>query len=74
MNLKIRYLGMIISETDLDKDKVYIVGRDKNCHIRLTKDFISREHAKVFFEDEKWWYQDLRNNHPHYRIEKIESN
>lgn len=70
MKINIRYLGIIVADFDLaDTDREYVVGRADDCDIRLTKDFISRRHGKFYFEDSQWWYQDLRENHPHYHSE-----
>ncbi|MBW2251180.1 MAG: trypsin-like peptidase domain-containing protein [Deltaproteobacteria bacterium] len=70
MKIIIRYLGMSIIEKDLQPGE-YTIGRAKDNDIKITHDFISRKHAKVFFEDGQWWYQDLRVGHIHYKIDPI---
>ena len=70
MKIIIRYLGMSIIEKDLPLGE-YTIGRAKDNDIQISHDFISRKHAKVFFEDEQWWYQDLRVGHIHYKIDPI---
>jgi len=55
MKIIIRYLGMSIIEKDLQPDE-YTIGRAKDNDIKISHDFISRKHAKVFFEDGQWWY------------------
>ncbi|MAZ46946.1 MAG: hypothetical protein CME65_00195 [Halobacteriovoraceae bacterium] len=67
MKIIIRYLGTITHEVNLDTEKPeYIIGRAQDCDIRLTKDFISRKHGKIFYQEGQWYYQDLRQDHPHY--------
>jgi V8-like Glu-specific endopeptidase len=70
MKIIIRYLGMSIIEKDLQPGE-YTIGRAKDNDIQISHDFISRKHAKVFFEDGQWWYQDLRVGHIHYKIDPI---
>jgi len=70
MKIIIRYLGMSIIEKDLQPGE-YTIGRAKDNDIRISHDFISRKHAKIFFEDGQWWYQDLRVGHIHYKIDPI---
>lgn len=72
MKINIRYLGKVIEEVNLNSNKnEYLLGRSEECDIRLAKDFISRKHARIFFEDGLWFYQDLRVDHPNYSDEKI---
>ena len=70
MKIIIRYLGMSIIEKDLQPGE-YTIGRSKDNDIKISHDFISRKHAKIFFEDDQWWYQDLRVGHLHYKIDPI---
>jgi S1-C subfamily serine protease len=70
MKIIIRYLGMSIIEKDL-KPGEYTIGRAKDNDIQISHDFISRKHAKIFFADDQWWYQDLRVGHVHYKIDPI---
>src|SRR5580658_1577994 len=46
--------GEIIDETILDPKKEFILGRGDQCDIRLSHSKISRQHAKVYFEDNVW--------------------
>ena len=48
-----------------------MIGRSKDNDIQISHDFISRKHAKVFFKDNQWWYQDLRVEHIHYQKDPI---
>ncbi len=70
MKIIIRYLGMSIIQKDLQPGE-YTIGRAKDNDIQISHDFISRTHAKVFFADDQWWYQDLRVGHIHYKIDPI---
>jgi V8-like Glu-specific endopeptidase len=70
MKIIIRYLGLSIIEKDLQLGE-YTIGRANDNDIQISHDFISRKHAKVFFEDGQWWYQDLRVGHIHYKIDPI---
>jgi len=70
MKIIIRYLGMSIIEKDLQPGG-YMIGRSKDNDIQISHDFISRKHAKVFFQDNQWWYQDLRVEHIHYQKDPI---
>ncbi|MDY6792249.1 MAG: trypsin-like peptidase domain-containing protein [Thermodesulfobacteriota bacterium] len=70
MKIIIRYLGMSIIQKDL-KPGEYTIGRAKGNDIQISHDFISRTHAKIFFADGQWWYQDLRVGHIHYKIDPI---
>ncbi|MEO0336733.1 MAG: FHA domain-containing protein, partial [Pseudomonadota bacterium] len=72
MNLIIRYLGSVIVDKNLIVGKEYLMGRGEDCDIHLGKDFISRTHAKIYFSEGSWWYQDLRTHNPHYRKDPIE--
>ena len=62
MKIIIRHLGMPLFEKDLDPGE-HTIGRSSENDIRLLHDFISRKHAKIFFKDGEWWYQDLRTDH-----------
>ena len=70
MKIIIRYLGMSMIQKDLQPGE-YTIGRAKDNDIQISHDFISRTHAKVFFADGQWWYQDLRVGHIHYKIDPI---
>lgn len=62
-----RFKGDILLEFQLqDKNKEYILGRSDQSDIRITKDFISRKHGKIYYDEGQWYYQDLREDHPHY--------
>ena len=66
MKILFRYLGVIVFEEELKEEKVYSVGRGLNNDIKLSQDFVSRNHGKIYFKNGKWIYQDLRANHPHF--------
>lgn len=70
MKIIIRYLGMSIVKKDLEPGE-YNVGRSGDNDIQIPHDFISRRHAKIFFKDNQWWYQDLRVEHIHYQKDPI---
>jgi len=70
MKIIIRYLGMSIIQKDLEPGE-YIIGRSKDNDIQISHDFISRKHAKVFFKDGQWWYQDLRVGHIRYKKDPV---
>ncbi len=70
MKIIIRYLGMPIVQRDLEPGE-YKVGRSGDNDIQISHDFISRRHAKIFFKDDQWWYQDLRVKHIHYQKDPI---
>ena len=74
MNLIIRYLGSVIVDKTLIEGKEYLLGRGEDANIHLGKDFISRKHAKIYFSEGSWWYQDLRTSNPHFRKDPIEIN
>ena len=65
MKIIIRHLGIPLIEKDLDPGE-YTIGRSSENDIRLLHDFISRKHAKIFFKDGEWWYQDMRIDHSHF--------
>lgn len=71
MKFYIRFLGLVIAERDLEGGE-YIIGRSSDCDIRLTQDFISRRHGKLYSEGDRWFYQDLREGHPHYSAQAKE--
>jgi len=62
----VRYLGIVVFERDLSPGE-YVIGRSPECDIRLAQDFISRQHGKLYFEDDAWWYRDLRSSHPNHQ-------
>jgi S1-C subfamily serine protease len=68
MKLVIRYLGLVILRRELQPGE-YSIGRAEDNDIQLSQDFVSRRHAKVYFADGQWFYQDLREGHPNYREE-----
>ncbi len=70
MKIIIRYLGMPIVQRDL-KPGEYKIGRSGDNDIQISHDFISRRHAKIFFKNDQWWYQDLRVKHLHYQKDPI---
>lgn len=67
MKVFIRFRGSVSFERELDSGREYLLGRSSDCEIRLTQSFISRVHGKVYYRDEQWYYQDLREGHEDYR-------
>ena len=65
LDLVIRYLGVVLVDRKLTPGN-YVIGRGKQCDIKLTQDFISRCHGRIVFEDGSWFYEDLRKEHPKY--------
>lgn len=64
--------GSPIIELDLDSSKEYVIGRSsEESDIRLYQRYISRKHAKLYYSDGKWWYQDLRVGNKSYHAEPI---
>ena len=49
----------------------YTIGRSTENDIRLSQKFISRKHAKIYYKDNEWWYQDLRADHPNFKKDPI---
>jgi hypothetical protein len=37
----------------------FVAGRSPDCDVRVTADFVSRQHVKVMFDGEGWWLKDL---------------
>ena len=60
MKVYVRYLGLILLEKELPPGE-YILGRDKDCDLPLAHEYISRRHGKVYFQDDQWFYKDLRD-------------
>lgn len=46
--------GAMLLERDLDPASQYILGRSSQCDIVLNHPEISRQHLKIYFEDQKW--------------------
>jgi S1-C subfamily serine protease len=67
----VRYLGLVVADKDLEPGE-YTIGRAPESDIRLTQDFISRRHGKLYEREGKWFYQDLREGHPHHSPEPRE--
>ncbi|HEX5035759.1 MAG TPA: trypsin-like peptidase domain-containing protein, partial [bacterium] len=60
MKIFIRHQGNIVAEAELEEGKEYTLGRLPESDIRIAQDFISRQHAKIYFSEGTWWYRDLR--------------
>jgi S1-C subfamily serine protease len=73
MKILVRYLGMTIEKVELSPG-TYVLGRSQECDIVLTQEFISRKHGKIWFENDKWYFQDLREDHPDFSGQAIELN
>ena len=65
LKLVIRYLGVVLIERELEPGE-HRLGRGPDCELRLTQDFISREHGRLYCEEGRWLYEDLRRDHPHF--------
>jgi S1-C subfamily serine protease len=59
MHLIIRYGGIVVHAADLQPGE-YTIGRGKANKIRLHLSMLSRDHGKVYFAEDAWWYQDTR--------------
>lgn len=54
-HLKVRLRGKLIYDVDLNPEQSYVAGRKEDCDIVLQPEKgISREHFKVFFENDVW--------------------
>jgi S1-C subfamily serine protease len=59
-------------ELPLDPEKKEIlIGRSPENDVVLPFDFVSRVHARLYFEEGHWSYQDLRKDHPRREDEPI---
>ena len=78
MKVIIRYLGIHMGELSLEasseEDQEYFIGREPSCQLRLTQEFMSRRHGRIFRKDGKWCYQDLRRDHSQYQADPREIN
>ncbi|MBF0104689.1 MAG: trypsin-like peptidase domain-containing protein [Deltaproteobacteria bacterium] len=63
MKILIRKKGSLVSLYDLQPDQKHLLGRGTFCRIRLHDDHISRKHAEIYFENNQWWYKDIRGDH-----------
>jgi trypsin-like peptidase/FHA domain-containing protein len=70
MKIIIRYQGMLLSKKDLRPGE-YTIGRSTENDIPLSHKFISRRHARIYYKDNEWWYQDLREEHPNFKKDPI---
>ncbi|MCB0308949.1 MAG: trypsin-like peptidase domain-containing protein, partial [Bdellovibrionales bacterium] len=61
MKIFVRYLGLILLEKEL-KPGEYTLGREKDCDLPLAHQNISRQHGRIYHENDEWFYQDLREN------------
>jgi pSer/pThr/pTyr-binding forkhead associated (FHA) protein len=41
--------------------RIFTIGRDKNCHLKLLPDFISRKHAEIHARGNKLFLRDLKS-------------
>jgi hypothetical protein len=44
----------------------FLIGRGNECHIVLEDDAVSRVHAEVKFEGDRWWMRDLQSTNGTY--------
>jgi membrane-bound lytic murein transglycosylase D len=40
---------------------IFLIGRQKDCDVQLLDSCVSRVHAKVLFDGERWWIKDLES-------------
>jgi len=67
VNLVIRYHGAWVTRVELPLSRSEIrLGRAPENDVILSFDFVSREHARVFYSEGSWFYEDLRTDHPRY--------
>lgn len=38
------------------------IGRHADCGLRIPSQYVSRHHARVFFEQGYWWVEDLKSS------------
>mmetsp|Transcript_41259 Transcript_41259/g.47546 ORF Transcript_41259/g.47546 Transcript_41259/m.47546 type:complete len:82 (-) Transcript_41259:147-392(-) len=50
------YFGLQIS--NLNKSKVFELGRSRTCDIKMNLDSISRSHAKIIYEKGEFYLKD----------------
>src|SRR4051794_9877071 len=43
-------------------DRPFRIGRVKECEVRIVREFVSRTHAEVVFEQQRWWIRDLQSS------------
>ena len=46
------------SKKEFQFKKTFFIGRGTSSELRIENDAVSRQHAKVFFEDGSWWIRD----------------
>jgi hypothetical protein len=39
--------------------ETFLIGRGRDCEIRVREPFVSRQHLRVAFDGEGWWLKDL---------------
>ena len=39
----------------------FVIGRGSGCLVQLKDDVVSRGHCKVFWEQGRWWVEDLKS-------------
>ncbi|MFC1745869.1 diguanylate cyclase [Candidatus Riflebacteria bacterium] len=75
MILTISKEGETVTKISL-QEKIYHLGRDDSCEIKLDSGQVSRKHAKIFQQDGKWFLEDPKSKRGTFkngkRIEKIE--
>src|SRR5689334_8914326 len=59
--------GTVLAFTAPKQGDAYIIGRREDCDIVLPYDSqVSRQHAKVFSQDGKWFVQDMQSRNGTY--------
>lgn len=49
-----------------------IMGRQSQCDVVLPDSMVSRNHLKLYFEDQNWWIEDLNSSHgTYFKDEKV---
>ena len=50
-----------------------IIGREPTCDLQISDDTVSSKHARVFFENNQWWVEDLGSSNGSYLNEMLVS-
>ncbi|MCB1214142.1 MAG: trypsin-like peptidase domain-containing protein, partial [Deltaproteobacteria bacterium] len=57
MKIFIRHLGRALTEINLEEGRSYLLGRAPECDIRLSHEFISRRHGRLYQKNGKWFFE-----------------
>lgn len=47
------------SDEPVNFSRDFIIGRGEDCDLRIQSEYVSRQHAKVSFQNGDWWIEDL---------------